>query len=67
MRAGSVETNIRVGIKRNIRNDLRAIMSSLKVGSSYNLINRYDIIESKAREKIKRIIFVIKIRLNFYD
>jgi len=67
VRAVRVKTNIRVGTKRKIKSDLGAIMSSLKVGSSYNLINRYDIIESKTREKTKRIIFVIKFRLKFSD
>ena len=67
MRAVSVETNIRVGIKRKINSDLRTIISGSKMGSSYNLINRYDIIDNKIREKIKMVILVIKLRLYFSE
>ncbi len=67
MRAVRVEMNIRVGTKRKIKSDLRTIISGSKTGSSYNLINRYDIIDNKIREKIKMIIFVRIFRLNFSD
>ena len=67
MRAVSVNTNIRIGTKRKIKIDLRAIISGSKIGCSYDLISRYDIVESKTREKTKRIIFVKKFRLKFSD
>ena len=67
MRAVSVATNIRVGTKRKIKNDLRTIISGSKNRTSYDLISKYDIIDNKTREKTKRIIFVIKLRLNFSE
>ena len=67
MRAVSVDTKIIVGINRYIKNDLRAFISGSNTGSSYNLIIKNDITDNKTREKIRRIILVIKLRRYFPD
>ena len=67
MSAVIVKTNIMAGTKVKYKIDINASIKGSKIRFSCNIINRNDIIDKKMREKIKRMILIIKFLLNFPD